>query len=289
MDATAVGRVLDRFRDVAGSYEVVLCDVWGVVHNGVAAWPEACEALSRFREAGGCVALITNAPRPSESVLEQLRGLAVPDTAFDAIATSGDVTREIIAARGGARVMHIGPDRDLGLFEGSVRDFASAEEAELVVNTGLVDDEVETPADYEDTLQALAARSVEMVCANPDIVVERGDTLVYCAGALAQRYEELGGHVVWAGKPHPPIYELALQRVGRPRGSVEPGKVLAIGDSARTDIAGAVALGFDALFVASGIHAAETVLEGRLHPEGVAKLFEGREHRPTAVMRRLVW
>ncbi len=289
MHGTGAAGVLHHFGDIAERYDVVLCDVWGVVHNGVAAWPEACEALQRFRHGGGRVALITNAPRPSHSVVEQLRGLAVPDDISDAIATSGDVTREIVAAHGGRGIYHLGPERDLGIFEGLVDDLVPIGQARLVVNTGLFDDETETPDDYEEPLRELAARSVEMVCANPDIIVERGDTLVYCAGALAQRYEEMGGKVVWAGKPHPPIYEMALARVGRPRGEIAPDRVLAIGDSARTDIAGAVALGFDALFVASGIHAAETVCEGAVDADRVSRLFAEASHRPTSVMHRLTW
>ncbi|ESR27492.1 TIGR01459 family HAD-type hydrolase [Lutibaculum baratangense] len=280
--------VLSHFREVADRYDIVLCDVWGVVHNGVAAWKEACEALQEFRTGGGRVALITNAPRPSAAVEAQLRALNVPDDVSDAIATSGDVTRDIIKAHGGKGIYHLGPKRDLGVFEGIRSEFSTLEEATLVVNTGLFDDEVETPADYEERLQALAARSVEMVCANPDIVVERGDTLLYCAGALAQRYEEIGGRVVWAGKPYPPIYEKALERLGLKAGEIDPSKVLAIGDSARTDVAGAIGLGYDALFVASGIHATETVREGIVDAEGLMRLFEGSSH-PTQVMSRLRW
>lgn len=289
MHGTAAKAVLERFRDIAERYDFVLCDVWGVVHNGVAAWPEACEALTRFRQRGGRVALITNAPRPSDSVLEQLRGLRVPDDCFDAIATSGDITRQLIAAHDGEGVFHLGPDRDKGLFEGMSASFVPLDQARLVVNTGPFNDETETPEDYEERLRGLAARDVEMVCANPDIVVERGDRLIYCAGAIAQRYEELGGRVVWAGKPYPPIYDMALGRLGASRDAVDPSRVLAIGDSARTDIAGAVTLGFDALFVASGIHAAETVYQGAVDPQGLARLFAGARHQPTAVMHRLAW
>src|SRR5215831_9211700 len=200
-----------HFATLAGDYDVVLCDVWGVVHNGVAAAAEAGDALTRFRERGGTVVLITNAPRPGEKVARlTLDRLGVPRAAYDGIVSSGDVTRALIAARAGARVFHIGPERDLPLFEGLDAPLAALEHADYAVCTGLNDDTVETPHDYRDLIARMRARSLPMICANPDVVVERGDKLVYCAGAIADPYAAAGGEVIYAGKPYRPIYEQAL-------------------------------------------------------------------------------
>jgi len=240
---------------LADAYDVVLCDVWGVVHNGVTSFPEARAALRAYRERGGTVVLITNAPRTSHFIVEQLGVLGVERDAFDDIVTSGDVTRALLAERGPARFHHIGLERDLTLYEGLGLTRVGPDEAEVVSCTGLRDDLVETPADYEAELAALAARDLPFVCANPDIVVERGHQLVYCAGALAARYAELGGRTFVAGKPHAPIYDAALKRaaaiLGRP---VDRARVLAIGDGAPTDLTGAVRQDLDVLFVTGGIH-----------------------------------
>jgi HAD superfamily hydrolase (TIGR01459 family) len=173
-----------HFATLAGDYDVALCDVWGVVHNGVVAAPEACDALTRFRERGGTVVLITNAPRPGERVARGILDLlGVPRVAYDGIVSSGDVTRALIAARAGACVFHIGPERDLPLFDGLAASMAPLERADYVVCSGLLDDTVETPRDYEDLVARMRARTLPMICANPDVVVERGDKLVYCAGS----------------------------------------------------------------------------------------------------------
>ena len=226
-----------HFAPLAVRYDVVLCDVWGVVHNSLVAFAEAGEALARFRARGGAVVLITNAPRPGAVVKRQLDRLGVPHAAYDAIVSSGDVTRRIIAARRGA-LYHLGPERDRPLFEGLAAAFAGAEDADFVVCTGLFNDEGETPEDYRPLLERLRARKLAMICANPDLVVARGTKLIYCAGALADLYTTLGGEVVYAGKPHRPIYEDALAMAAA-RGCRAPlERVLAIGDSIRTDLAG---------------------------------------------------
>src|SRR6266568_5224322 len=200
-----------HFATLARGYDVALCDVWGVVHNGVAAAAEACDALARFRERGGTVVLITNAPRPGEIVARTtLDRLGVPRAAYDGIVSSGDVTRALIAARAGARVFHIGPERDLALFEGLDAPMTPLEHADYAVCSGLIDDTVETPQDYQELIARMRARPLAMICANPDVVVERGDQLVYCAGAIADLYAAAGGSVIYAGKPHRPIYEQAL-------------------------------------------------------------------------------
>jgi len=280
----------ERFSTLAADYDVVLSDVWGVIHNGVAAFPAACEALARFRGKGGSVALITNAPRPSEVVVRLLDRLGVPRDSYDAMVSSGDVTRAVMAARPGKAVFHIGPERDLPIFDGLGLRFVSLEAADYVVCTGLANDEVETPEDYRELLMKVRARGLFMLCGNPDLVVERGEKLVYCAGALADLYGSLGGEVLYAGKPHRPIYQQALEQVARLRGQPTPlARVLAIGDSVRTDLTGASGLGVDCLFVTAGIHAEE--LGDRHDPDLTAlrKIFEGAGIAPKVVTRRLMW
>lgn len=281
----------ERFSTLAPRYDAVLCDVWGVVHNGVAAFPAAADALARFRVRGGTAILISNAPRPGAWVERQLGRLGVPRSAYDGIVTSGDVTRACLASRRGETVFHIGPERDRPIFDGLGLLFGPVEAADCVVCSGLFDDEVETPDDYRDLLARIRARALFMVCANPDLVVERGERLLYCAGAIADLYGALGGEVLYAGKPHRPIYDAALAEIAAARGGpAPPERVLAIGDSVRTDLAGAAALGIDFLFVTAGIHAEE--LGDRDHPDLntlAHMLAAAAAAAPKAVMRRLVW
>lgn len=283
--------IIERFAPLARGYDVLLCDVWGVVHNGVAAFAPACEALMRFRSGSGTVILITNAPRPGASVRRILDRLNVPRNAYDGIASSGDVTRAIVESRLNERVFHLGPQRDLPIFAGLDITFAPVEDADYVVCTGLFDDTRETPDSYRELLATMRTRSLLMVCANPDIIVERGDELVYCAGALADAYAALGGEVLSCGKPHAPIYEASLGKAAAFRGGEVPplNRVLAIGDSVRTDLKGAAAFGVDFLFVVSGIHADD--LRGRETPDlsGLDIVFETAGVTPKAVMRALTW
>ncbi len=279
---------VDNFSTVAQRYDVLLCDVWGVVHNGLAAYAEAGDALARFRAGGGTVVLITNAPRPSGWVVRQLDRLGVPREAYDAVTSSGDVTREVMAERSGSAVFHIGPERDLSIFEGLDVRFTLMEEAEYVVCTGLFDDTTETPEDYREMIEVMGRRKLFMLCANPDLVVERGNELVYCAGAIADLYVATGGEVLYAGKPHRPIYDAALAAAATARGDQVAGmRVLAIGDSLRTDITGARALGLDALFVLGGIHAEE--LGDRPPTAALTEMFTTAGITPQAVTPRLVW
>jgi HAD superfamily hydrolase (TIGR01459 family) len=217
--------------------------------------------------------------------------LAVPRQAYDAITSSGDTTRGIVASRRGQRVFHLGPQRDVPIFAGLDVAFTPLDAADYVVCSGLFDDTVETPETYRDMLAAMRARSLFMVCANPDIMVERGDTLVYCAGALADAYASLGGEVLYCGKPYPPIYETALSAAAAARGgaAVPLERVLAIGDSVRTDLKGAAVLGIDSLFVTSGIHAEE--YGGRHTPEieALDGIFAAGGVKPIAVTRGLKW
>lgn len=241
---------------LAPHYEAVICDVWGVLHNGVTSFAKARTALANYRAAGGTVVLITNAPRTSHPVAEQLAALGIEKASYDAIVTSGDVTRSLLATYAPARLHHIGLERDASLYEGLALERSDIADAEIVSCTNLRDDSRESPADYEEELRALVARDLPFICANPDIVVERGHQLVFCAGALAARYAALGGRVVVAGKPHAPIYEAALAKLAALRGhAVERASVLAIGDGAPTDLKGACDQGIDVLFVTGGIHA----------------------------------
>jgi HAD superfamily hydrolase (TIGR01459 family) len=289
--SVALPPFIGHFAPFAAAYDVVLSDVWGVVHNGVAATPEACDALARFRAMGGTVVLITNAPRPGEVVARfTLDRLGVPRAAYDGIVSSGDVTHALIAARAGERVLHIGPERDLPIFAGLDAPIAPLEDADYAVCSGLADDTVETPQDYRELIERMRARALPMICANPDVVVERGDKLVYCAGAIADLYAEIGGEVIYAGKPYRPIYDQAMAIAQAARGKpADHRRVLAIGDSVRTDLKGAAAFDLDCLFVTAGIHAEE--LGGRDNPDAaaLAGMFAEAEVAPKAVMRRLAW
>jgi len=276
---------------VATAYDALLCDVWGVVHNGRERFAPACDALARFKAERGPVILISNAPRPASDVLPQLDALGVPRAAWSAMVTSGDATRALLAARAPGPAWAIGPARDAPLYEGLGLGFAGPEEATFIACTGPVDDTTETPEDYRERLSAGASRGLVMICANPDRVVQRGDRLVYCGGALADLYADLGGAVVMAGKPHAPIYALALERAAAEVGCpLARERVLSIGDGIATDLAGAAAQGIDALFIAHGIHAAELIDgDAPLDAARVGATLSGEGGRARFAMRALAW
>jgi len=278
---------LAGFRD---AYRALVCDVWGVVHNGVAAYGPACEALVNWRRAGGIVVLVTNSPRRPAGVAEQLAELGVPSEAFDAIVTSGEMTRRHILAAGHRRVLHIGPPRDLPLLADSGLARVAAAEAEAVVCTGLNDEDRERPEDYRPLFDRLVGRGLPFVSANPDIVVERGPVMLWCAGALARLYEDMGGTVVQVGKPFEPIYREALATIadlGGPRGSTAG--VLAVGDGIPTDIRGAVDHDIDALFVTGGIHAADFGPAGAPDPALVGRRLAIEGLTAVAAIPALAW
>lgn len=266
----------------ADRFPIIFCDVWGVLHNGVGAFQSAVDALRGGREAGATVILVTNAPRPAENVVAQLERLGIGEDAFDRIVTSGDVMRGLLKEREGERVFHLGPERDRSLFEGIGLAFVDADEADFILCSGLFDDTTETPEDYRAMLARLSEKERTFLCANPDLVVERGGALVYCAGALAELYRSMGGQVVYAGKPHPPIYDLGEMHVKALKGyNPAPANVLAIGDSIRTDLKGAEARGYATLFIRQGIHAGEgDALQRKFNEAGVT---------PIAVMDQLFW
>lgn len=281
--------VIAGLSEVRDAYDLLLCDVWGVIHNGRDAFAGPCEALARWRRERGPVVLVSNSPRPSTDVTGQLEGFGVPREAWSELVTSGDVTRDLLAARAPGPALRIGPDRDAPLFEGLGLGFADVDRAAFIACTGLADDETEHPEDYRALLTDAAGRGLEMVCANPDRVVQRGERLIPCAGALADLYEAVGGRVLMAGKPFGPIYDLALARGAALLGRrLDKRRVLAVGDGPTTDIAGAHGQGLDTLFVASGIHGASTD-SGGLEVAALGALWPKGVPAPTFAMGALSW
>jgi HAD superfamily hydrolase (TIGR01459 family) len=276
--------------EIAAQYDTLLCDVWGVIHNGRESFPLACAALARYRAERGPVILISNSPRPHGPVIDQLDGRGVPRAAWTEIVTSGDATRLLLAERAPGPAWKIGPDRDDALYEGLGVEFSDLDAARFISVTGPYDDENDQPTDYRDRFVVGVERGLELICANPDIVVQRGDKLIYCGGALAQLYENLGGQVLMAGKPYPIIYDLSLikaaEALGRP---VDPARVLCVGDGLPTDVRGANARGLDVLFVASGIHGAETIGPEGLNAAAVSDLLRQAGATATYAIADLVW
>ena len=280
-------RFAERLSELVGGVEVILSDIWGVVHNGLESFHEACDALHTFRQRGGTVILITNAPRPADSVQRQLRKLGVADEIHDAIVSSGDLTRNFVADHPGKKMFWIGPERDSSIHRGLDAAMAPLEQADYIICTGLFDDETESAEDYRAMLLQAREHKLPLICANPDIVVERGDRLIYCAGAIAELYRELGGEAIFYGKPHRPIYERAMALAAERRGQpTSLDRVLAIGDSVRTDLTGALGFGIDCLFLTRGIHSEEFEGIDQLDPASVKELFG---HPPRALMRELRW
>jgi HAD superfamily hydrolase (TIGR01459 family) len=279
-------RLLSGLSEIAADYDAAICDVWGVVHNGREAYFAAIDAMRRFRERCGPVVLLSNAPRPGEGVRAMFDRLKIPHDFYDGIVTSGGAARDDLARRTAdgrsLPLVYLGPPRDHPLFEGLNVKLTGADEAELVLCTGFYDDEKEAPDDYRALLESFKARNLPFLCANPDIVVQRGDRLIYCAGAIAQLYETMGGDVVYYGKPYPPVFSAALAEAKK-RGEVK--KALVIGDGLETDIKGANRVGLDAVFIAGGIHGAEL----RDDPRGLAKLLSSTGARTIGVMPALSW
>lgn len=282
--------LIDGLAALTSDYDVILCDVWGVIHNGVSAFTGPCAALARWRRERGPVVLVSNSPRPSTDVIDQLDS-GVPRSAWSDLVTSGDATRAMLAARAPGPAHRIGPDRDSSLYEGVGLTFSAMREARFIVCTGPVDDEVDVPSDYVETFKEGVARGIEMICANPDRIVQRGDRLVYCAGALADLYVELGGNVSMAGKPYGPIYDLSFAKaraiLGRP---VDRSRVLAVGDGVQTDLAGAEAQGLDALFIAAGINRGLMVRATEVPDNGaINRLLSDGAASARFVMADLAW
>jgi HAD superfamily hydrolase (TIGR01459 family) len=284
--------VLAHAGGLLARYDAVFCDVWGVVHNGLAAYRQACAALQRFRDGGGTVVLLTNAPVPEHRVEAMLALRQVPRAAWDGIVSSGAIALAHMRRQGYREVYGIGPrDRDAAFFDGVGARLVDLDAAEAVVATGLNDDRSEMAESYRPLLEQALARRLPFVCANPDLVVDVGGTLYLCAGAIADLYAQMGGDVFWAGKPHSSAYEAAFETAHALRGApVAPAKVLVVGDALRTDLEGARRAGLDALFIAGGIHRDDVVVDGRIDAAKLAVLFSTPD-APHAVgaMTELAW
>lgn len=275
--------------EVAGHYDAVFCDLWGCLHNGKAPFPAAVAALQGFRAEGGKVVLLTNAPRPNATVIAQLDRMGVPRDAWDMVVSSGDAAQAaMLDGAVGHKVFHIGAAKDEDFFTILPAGAAAPErvgmlEAEGIVCTGLADDLTETPDDYRAQLLMGKTRGLTMLCANPDIVVDLEDKRLYCAGALAGAYEEMGGTALYFGKPHPPVYDLARRRLG-----LDDPRILCIGDGIGTDVAGGMAEGLDTLFITDGL-AAGAFGPDPDHPEAaaLARWLDDRQVYPTFAMGRL--
>ena len=285
--------LLTGLHAVASRYDALLCDIWGVVHDGRVPFADGCAALARFKASHGPVVLISNSPRPGGDVVLQLEALGVPRDAWTSVVTSGDATRDELRARAPGPAWALGPMRDAPLYDGTGIRFAEVpEEAAFVSCTGLFDDEIETPDDFRERLRTCVDRGLVMVCANPDRIVQRGAKTIFCAGALADVYVELGGEVVMAGKPYAPIYQRAYAEGSRLLGRKVPrARLLAIGDGLRTDVEGANGQGLDVLFTAaSGVHAAEVLgADGALSLARTQVLLDTVGARATYVMAELAW
>jgi HAD superfamily hydrolase (TIGR01459 family) len=278
-------RILSSLAEVSGQYDVLYCDLWGCLHDGKRPFPGAVAALRAFRAQGGVVLLLTNAPRPKPSVMRQLNSIGVPQDCYDEVVSSGDAAQyALITGAVGRRVHHIGPEKDRVFFtelSADLAPIAAAEppieivplqQAEGIVCTGLFDDLTETPDDYRATLLYAKTTGLKLLCANPDIIVDFGDKRLYCAGAIAQAYDRMGGESLYFGKPHPPIYDLARRRYGALPNAVGDPRILAVGDGIGTDIQGASGEAIDAIFITGGIAAehfgadAENPLQALLDP-----------------------
>jgi HAD superfamily hydrolase (TIGR01459 family) len=277
--------ILNGLSEIAGDYDAAICDVWGVLHNGKHAYLAAADAMRRFREKRGPVILLSNAPRLTDGVEGLFDRVGLPRDFYDGIVTSGLAARDDLLRRTqneNLSLFYLGPARDNPLFEGLNVTLVSAEKAELVLCTGFYDDETETPDDYRAMLEGFRARNLTFLCANPDIVVQRGDKLIFCAGAIARLYETMGGEVVYYGKPYPPVFEKALIAA---RAVAPVKRALVIGDGIDTDIAGAQRVGLDALFIGGGIHQAEF----HTHPTALANLLKKSGVTARAAMPALMW
>ena len=266
---------------ISDRYDAVLCDIWGVVHNGRAAFDGAVEALERFRAEVGPVVLVSNSPRPSVAIPQQFVSVGIDEVFYDAIVTSGDATIDELARRAPGPAFKIGPDRDDRIYEGLEMSFADLDDAAFISCTGLFDDSTESPDDYRELLMEGVQRDLPMVCANPDVTVKVDGRTIYCGGALAELYAELGGEVVYSGKPHPPIYRLSRAWMEEVTGYVPPAeRILFIGDNIFTDLVGAAREGFGSLYIQDGLHGRGDELAAVLKKHGI---------RADYTARRLVW
>lgn len=280
-------QIVASLSDISDRYDAVFCDLWGCLHNGIIAFPEAVKALQAFRAGGGKVLLLTNAPRPQGQIAVQLDGLGAPRDAWDSIVTSGDTAQTAMIAQAvGNKVFHLGPARDEPFFtdmptglDATAVTRVPLDLADGIVCTGLVDDTTETPEDYRAQLLYAKTKGLKLLCANPDVVVDRGHDRVFCAGALAALYTEMGGESLYYGKPHPAIYDLARRRLAA-FDTIPDDRILAIGDGPATDLAGAVGEDLDCLFVTGGLSAPQTETDGQPDPDKLATFLSDLKMSP---------
>ncbi|WP_306249983.1 TIGR01459 family HAD-type hydrolase [Parvularcula sp. IMCC14364] len=276
--------------EIADQYDALLCDAWGVIHNGIELFPGVADALTNFRETRGPVFILTNAPRLNDVIPPQLDRLGLPRSAYDGVVTSGDATRASVEAFRGQPAFRLGPDKDDTLFEALDIEFVPLEQAKFILCTGLFDDSTETPEDYREMLSQAKELNLPMICANPDTVVQLGDRMIYCGGALAQVYDQLGGETLLSGKPHEPIYDLAMSRLTKANNGTPPQRVLAVGDGLQTDILGANRHDLDVVFVAHGIFSKEARNDaGVLDMEKLNRLLSDHDVHAHAAMDQLAW
>ena len=288
-------RIISSLSDVSNRYSALFVDLWGCVHDGVTAYPEAVAALGTYRAAGGTVVLVTNSPKPRRGVEAQLEQFGVPRAAWDAIASSGDSARAAMF-RGavGSKVYFMGEwERDSGFFEplAVIEDPVEItrvplREAEGIVCCGPFDPMADPDVNRADFLYA-KQMGLKLLCANPDIVVDRGDVREWCAGALARLYTEMGGTSLYFGKPHPPIYDLARRRLLALGKAADSGRILAIGDGLQTDIQGALGEDIDSLFITGGLAAAETRTQDRPDAEALHAYLDRQLIAPTYAIGKL--
>jgi HAD superfamily hydrolase (TIGR01459 family) len=287
-------RIITALSEVSAAYDALFVDLWGCVHNGLAALPDAVAALQAYRKTGGKVVLVTNSPRPRAGVAKQLVHFGVPQDAYDAIATSGDSARSAMY-RGvvGARVWHYGPVTDSRFFDPLeiVENPTQITRVPLDEATGIVCtgpfDSLAAPETWRPDLEVALARGLKLLCANPDIVVDRGEVREWCAGAVAQLYSEMGGTSLYFGKPHAPIYDLARRRLNRLGNEVPGTRILAIGDGIATDIKGAIDEGIDSLFISGGLAASETKTVSQPNPQALSAYLETAKSVPTFTIGHL--
>ena len=281
-------RLLTGFCDIAADYDAVLCDIWGVLHNGRAPFDGVDDALESYRNQGGKVLLLSNAPRPGETALARLDAIGNRQSSYDGILTSGDATRAKLTELGqtGQSCCHIGPEKDADLIAGLDIEFTEMGSADVVLFSGMYDDMSETPQDYVPLLTEMQARGLPMICPNPDRTVQFGDKVIYCAGAVAELYETMGGQVIWMGKPYPVVYARAQTMLQNMTGMDAP-RVLAIGDGPKTDILGAATAGIDALFIAGGLAGASGAPIDTA--EDIAAVLAEENTQAAFAMRHLIW
>jgi HAD superfamily hydrolase (TIGR01459 family) len=281
-------QMLTGFADIAENYDALIVDIWGVLHDGQAPFKGVDAALLNYREQGGKVLLLSNAPRPGASTIRGLEAIGNRRDGFDDILTSGDAIRALMndMGREGKKICHIGPQKDADLITNLEVKFVDEDAADAILFSGPYDDTTETPDDYSDMLARFKARNLPLLCPNPDRTVQFGGRMIYCAGAVAEAYENIGGEVVWVGKPYPMVYARACAMLSDMTGLEDP-RLLAIGDGPKTDMLGAAAAGIDALFIGGGLASASGAdIE---NPEAIAAILAEENTVARYAMRHLVW